>query len=145
MIEVNRMSILESNEVRTDQISLTDTAHEKIGSLIEERNLEGYALRVFVSGGGCSGMQYGMGLDAETQDNDHQFDFKGIRVIIDPQSMGFLAGSTIDYMDDLMGGGFKIDNPNAIVACGCGNSFRTEDHAKQATPSNGSATGACCG
>lgn len=70
-----------------------------------------------------------MGLDGEPKADDLHFEFGGIQVIIDPMSIGYLRGATIDYVEDLIGGGFKIENPNAVASCGCGHSFRTEDSA----------------
>jgi iron-sulfur cluster assembly accessory protein len=106
-------------------ISLTDSAVDRVRGLLDERQMEDHALRVFVSGGGCSGLQYGMALESAPRETDHSFTFDGIPVVIDPQSMEFLSGATIDYIEDLMGGGFKIDNPNAVSTCGCGHSFKT--------------------
>jgi iron-sulfur cluster assembly protein len=108
-------------------VSLTEAAAGRVRSLIEEKNLEGHALRVFVSGGGCSGLQYGMALEGQPRETDLRYTFDGIDVVIDPQSINYLYGATIDYIDDLMGGGFKIDNPNAVSSCGCGQSFRTSN------------------
>jgi len=113
------------SEVEVPTITLTDSAAGRVRRLLEERQLPGHALRVFVSGGGCSGMQYGMALEGQPRETDHRFAFGGVDVVVDPISMEYLTGSTIDYIDDLMGGGFKIDNPNAVAACGCGHSFRT--------------------
>jgi iron-sulfur cluster assembly accessory protein len=106
-------------------ISLTDRAVERVRGLMDERKLEDHALRVFISGGGCSGLQYGMALESAPRETDHSFTFNGVPVVVDPQSMEFLSGATIDYIEDLMGGGFKIENPNAISTCGCGHSFKT--------------------
>lgn len=125
-----------NNEV----IELTPAAAQRVQQLLEERNLQDHALRVFVGGGGCSGLQYGMGLDGEPRADDLQFEFGGIRVIIDPMSIGYLQGAKIDYIEDLMGGGFKIDNPNAVASCGCGHSFRTEGSSE---PGNTTAGGCC--
>jgi iron-sulfur cluster assembly protein len=111
-----------------------------VQSLLEQKSVPDYGLRVFVAGGGCSGMQYGMALEAEARPYDHVIETNGIKVFIDPTSMMYLVGATIDYEDSLMGGGFKIDNPNAVSSCGCGHSFKTESSA-------GAAAGACssCG
>jgi iron-sulfur cluster assembly protein len=106
-------------------VTLTPAAVSRVRKLLEERQLPDHALRVFISGGGCSGMQYGMALEGQPRDSDHRFAFEGVPVVVDPVSMDYLAGATIDYIDDLMGGGFKIDNPNAVASCGCGHSFRT--------------------
>ncbi|MCH7586593.1 MAG: iron-sulfur cluster insertion protein ErpA [Chloroflexi bacterium] len=121
-------------------IHLTEAAASRVKNLIAERNLEGYALRIYVSGGGCSGYQYGMGLDDNMREDDLRFDFNGIQVIVDPQSMDYMQGATVDYVNDLMGGGFKVENPQAVASCGCGHSFKT---AEEAAPESAS-SGACC-
>ncbi|MFQ5943333.1 MAG: iron-sulfur cluster insertion protein ErpA [Anaerolineales bacterium] len=120
---------------QTTEINLTEGAIQRVRSLIQEKDLGGYALRVFVSGGGCSGMQYGMGLEPEPRETDIRYQFDDVEVVVDPMSMTYLTGATIDYVDDLMAGGFKIDNPMAVSSCGCGNSFRTEEssHAHSGT------------
>lgn len=107
-------------------ITLTETALSRVRSLMEERQADEHALRLFVSGGGCSGYQYGMALDHTPRETDHRYDFNGVPVVIDPESLPYLTGATIDYVDEMMGGGFKIENPNAVSTCGCGNSFQTE-------------------
>jgi iron-sulfur cluster assembly accessory protein len=126
-------------EIHLPQISLTAGAVERVRGLIQEKQLTGYALRVFVSGGGCSGMQYGMGLEPEPRPDDLRYEFDDVAVVIDPISIDYLAGSTIDYVDDLMAGGFKIENPNAVSACGCGHSFRTAESSEGHAHSEG-----CC-
>lgn len=112
--------------VQSPVITLTDAATARVRRLLEERNLPDHALRVFVSGGGCSGLQYGMALEGQPRDTDARYAFDGVQVVIDPMSLEYLSGATIDYLDDVMGGGFKIENPNAVASCGCGHSFRTE-------------------
>ena len=111
----------------TTDITLTEGAIRRVRSLIAEKDLDGYALRVFVSVGGCSGMQYGMGLEPEPRETDTLYQFGDVKVVVDPQSMEYLTGVTIDYVDDLMAGGFKIENPQAVSSCGCGHSFKTEE------------------
>ncbi len=106
-------------------VTLLPAAAAKLKALLAERNLTNHGLRVFVSGGGCSGMQYGMAIEKEPGEFDTTLEQDGVKVIIDPTSMMYLAGATIDYVDNLMGGGFRIDNPNAVSTCGCGHSFRT--------------------
>lgn len=106
-------------------LTLTTAAAEKIRGLLQERKLPNHGLRVFVSGGGCSGMNYGMALEAESRDFDTVVEQEGVKLFIDPTSLSYLAGSTVDFVGDLMGGGFRIDNPNAVATCGCGHSFRT--------------------
>jgi len=113
-------------EIRTETIMITPAAARTIKDLLEQKNVPDYGLRVFVSGGGCSGMQYGMALEAEPRPYDHVIVQDGIQVFVDPTSMMYLNMATIDYEDSLMGGGFKIDNPNAVSSCGCGSSFKTE-------------------
>jgi iron-sulfur cluster assembly accessory protein len=112
---------------QTNQINLTQPAAEAVRDLLAKRNLENYALRVFVQGGGCSGFQYGMALDNNFREEDAVFENHGVKVLIDEVSINYLNGATIDYVDELMGSGFKIENPNAVSACGCGSSFRTKD------------------
>ncbi len=114
-----------ATKTQTPILSVTPTAIEKIRGLMAERNLTDHGLRVFVAGGGCSGMQYGMALEGNPQPTDHIVEIDGITVIVDPISLPYIQGSEIDFVDSLMGGGFRIDNPNAVSTCGCGHSFRT--------------------
>jgi iron-sulfur cluster assembly accessory protein len=115
------------HEIQTEQVTLTEAGAEAVKEMLAKRELEGYALRVFVSGGGCSGFQYGMALEAETRDSDLVFEQHGVNVVVDEVSITYLKGANIDYVEDVMGSGFKIDNPNAVSSCGCGSSFRTEE------------------
>jgi iron-sulfur cluster assembly protein len=108
-------------------LTVTPTAQQIIHSLLEQRNIPSYSLRVFVSGGGCSGLQYGMSFEESPRDFDIIVEEGGVRLVVDPTSLMYLQGATIDYVDSLMGGGFRIDNPNAVSSCGCGHSFRTKD------------------
>ena len=108
-------------------LSVSETAAGRLQAMMSEKQLDGYALRVFVSGGGCSGLQYGMTFDDATHEGDHAFVAGGLRVVVDPISANYLGGASIDYVDGLMGGGFKIENPNAVSSCGCGKSFRAAD------------------
>ncbi len=108
-------------------ISLTPTAASKLQSLIEERGEPDSGLRIFVSGGGCSGMQYGMSIEKDIRENDEVLDSQGVKLIVDPNSLMYLAGSEVDYVDNMMGGGFAINNPNAVSTCGCGHSFRSDE------------------
>lgn len=133
------MATIDFPRTETEQITLTEGAVRRVRKLIEERELTGYSLRVFVSGGGCSGMQYGMGLESEPRETDLRFSFDDVQVVVDPMSITYLAGTVIDYTDELMGGGFKIENPKAVSACGCGHSFRTEESSQAHTHSDG-----CC-
>ncbi len=123
-------------------VSLSPTASEKLLGLMREKQLEDHALRVFVAGGGCSGLQYGMTFDNETHPGDTEFAVNGLKVRVDPMSAQYVRGAHIDYQDSLMGGGFKIENPNAVSSCGCGSSFRPrEEESYEDYP----ATGGGCG
>lgn len=113
-------------ESKTETIYITESAVRTVRDLLAQKNVPDYGLRVFVSGGGCSGMQYGMALEAEARPYDHVIEQDSIQIFVDPTSMMYLNQATIDYEDSLMGGGFKIDNPNAVSSCGCGSSFKTE-------------------
>ena len=108
-------------------LTVTPTAVAVIANLLKERNIPDYALRVFVTGGGCSGMQYGMAFEQGQQDYDKVVSVEGVRLLIDPTSLVYLKGATIDFVDSLIGGGFRIENPNAVSSCGCGSSFKTAD------------------
>ena len=121
----------------TESISMTPTAVQAVKDLLEKRELDGYALRVYVSGGGCSGLQYGMALDNNIREMDFTYEIDGVKAIVDEVSIQYLKGATIDFVDDLMGSGFKIENPNAVAACGCGSSFRTSEDAGQSTSAGG--------
>ena len=123
------METLETSEVQTSSVQLTEAAVTRVRRLLQERNVPDHALRVFVSGGGCSGLQYGMALEGQPRDDDLRFSFDDVRVVIDPVSIDYLGGATIDYVDEVMGGGFRIENPNAHASCGCGHSFRTKEGA----------------
>jgi len=106
------------------QVNITEDAYAKIKDIIaEDPTYTGAALRVFVQGGGCSGMEYGFTFDEETNEDDFSFEQDGIKVLIDSMSMGYLTGARIDYKDDLSGSRFVIENPNAQTSCGCGSSF----------------------
>lgn len=106
-------------------LTITASAAEKLGGIMEQKGLkESHALRVFVKGGGCGGMQYGMTFDT-AREGDEVYEQNGLRVIVDPTSLFYIDGANVDYVDNLMGGGFHIENPQAVSSCGCGSSFRT--------------------
>ena len=111
---------------KVDLISLTPSAADAVRDLFAKRELEGYALRVFVQGGGCSGFQYGMALENNIREQDTVISSHGVDVVVDEVSSQYIQGSTVDYVEDVMGSGFKVENPNAVSACGCGSSFKTE-------------------
>ncbi|MBN1991497.1 MAG: iron-sulfur cluster insertion protein ErpA [Anaerolineae bacterium] len=106
-------------------ITLTPVAADKLEKIMAEKGLTNHALRVFVSGGGCSGLSYGMTFAESPETDDQVFEANGLKVIVDPGSLFYLDGAEIDYLDSLMGGGFRIENPNAVQSCACGSSFRT--------------------
>src|ERR1044072_1860490 len=104
-------------------VALTESAATQIKSkLAHDKENAGKGLRVYVEGGGCSGMQYGMVFD-EKRENDLSLESFGVPVVVDSFSANYLRGSVVDYVDSLTGGGFKISNPNARNSCGCGKSF----------------------
>ncbi len=113
-----------SAPVVTSPLTLTAAAITKVHELLRQENDPAVGLRVFVAGGGCSGMQYGMTIDEE-QEGDTRVVQDGITVFVDEMSLGYLTGSEVDYVDSLMGAGFVVNNPNAVSTCGCGHSFKT--------------------
>ncbi len=134
------MATLEA--VQNTGVVLSERAAEEISSLLERQGKSSAALRVFVSGGGCSGLNYGMAIDDEVEEDDFTFTCNGVKVVVDPHSMPYIKGASVDYVEDVMGGGFKIDNPNAVRSCGCGSSFSTEDAPE---PTSGGGCGSGCG
>ncbi|GGD12549.1 iron-sulfur cluster insertion protein ErpA [Halopseudomonas salina] len=101
----------------------TDTAVSKAKSLIDEEGNERLSLRVFVTGGGCSGFQYGFTFDDELAEDDTIVEREGVKLVVDPMSFQYLVGSEVDYQEGLEGSRFVINNPNAATTCGCGSSF----------------------
>ncbi len=118
-------------ELATQVVVLTPLAAEKVREILDAEQDDELALRVFVAGGGCSGLQYQMAL-TPIEDDDILTVYDGIRVVVDPVSAQYITGSEIDYKDGLMGAGFIVNNPNAVSSCGCGNSFRTGDDSGEA-------------
>jgi iron-sulfur cluster insertion protein len=104
-------------------ISLTEAAAAKVKQLTERDGREGYSLRLKVVGGGCSGLQYQLMFDNKVGDWDQTAEAFGVKVVVDSKSAVYLLGTKVDYVDDLNGSGFKIENPNATSTCGCGQSF----------------------
>ncbi len=119
MIEQNQQAAVE-----TSIINMTPTAADKVHELLAQENDLSLGLRIFVAGGGCSGLQYGMTLDEE-QVGDTVISQSGFKVLVDEMSVGYILGSEVDYVDSLMGAGFTVNNPNAVSSCGCGHSFKT--------------------
>jgi len=131
---------------QTETVQLTNSAREMVQNLLEQKNVPEYGLRIFVSGGGCSGMQYGMALDGDAGENDYVINSEGVKIFVDSVSMMYLSGALVDYEDSLMGGGFRIDNPNAASSCGCGHSFKASGSASDtaAGASTGHSGGGGC-
>jgi iron-sulfur cluster assembly protein len=126
--DVNRIEVSDSISIEPIAVlNVTPAAVSVIKSLLEQRGIPGYALRVFVSGGGCSGLNYGMAFEPSPSSHDAVVEVDGVRLVVDPTSLLYLQGSTIDYVDSVFNAGFRIDNPNAVSSCGCGHSFRTKD------------------
>jgi iron-sulfur cluster assembly protein len=109
-------------------ITLTDKGAEKVREFLSGQAAvaDRAGLRVGVRGGGCSGFQYALAFD-EQRDGDSIFEDKGIRLLVDHASLPYVRGSVIDFVDELQGAGFKVENPNVIAACGCGSSFRVAE------------------
>ena len=104
-------------------LNFTDAAADKVGVLIEQEGNPDLKLRVYISGGGCSGFQYGFTFDDTVQDGDTEIENRGVTLLIDPMSVQYLTGAEIDYKDGLSGAQFIIRNPNVSTTCGCGSSF----------------------
>ena len=116
-------------ETETSTISLSMAASDAVKSILAERNLEGYALRVYVAGGGCCGVNFGMALDNNIRDVDTTFEANGVKVVVDEVSIDYLRGATIDFVNDpVRGAGFAVDSPSVQAhshgeeSCGCGGS-----------------------
>lgn len=105
--------------VETDTVIVTPSAVQAISDLLNERNLEGYALRLFVSGKSCSGYQYGMSLDNAITETDISFNVDDIKIVVDNTSIEYLKGAKLDFIDDERGKGFMVDNPNVASSCSC--------------------------
>ena len=106
-----------------ETLVFTDSAAHKVKELIEEEGDDSLMLRVFISGGGCSGFQYGFTFDQEEGDGDTVVSNEGVKLLVDPMSVQYLLGAEIDYSEGLEGSQFVIRNPNATTTCGCGSSF----------------------
>jgi iron-sulfur cluster insertion protein len=112
-----------TGEIEERGIVVTENAAHRIAALRTQEQAENAFLRIAVSGGGCSGFQYGLSFDDQRNSDDFVFERDGIAVIVDDVSLGLLNGAQVDFVEDLMGASFRINNPNAASSCGCGNSF----------------------
>jgi iron-sulfur cluster assembly protein len=116
-------------------VALTESARAQLKNLLERQGRDDLALRVYVSPGGCSGFSYGMSLEDQPGDDDYVFGYgENLRVVVDPFSAQYLEGAQVDYVDALMGGGFNVQNPQAVTTCACGSSFKTAAEAGAAKP-----------
>lgn len=123
MTETQTVPTITDLPVETELVELTPLAAEKLQAIMQEKNLTSHGLRVFIAGGGCSGFQYGMAFENQMEEGDYVFESRGVRLYVDQASAMYLEGASVDYVDSLMGGGFRIENPNAVSTCSCGQSF----------------------
>lgn len=107
-------------------IGISDFGAERAKMILENSGKEDAGVRVFIKSGGCSGYQYGMAIDDRELEGDTIVHDKGIKLLVDHMSLPLLRGSEVDFIDNMMGGGFTVNNPNATSSCGCGHSFRTD-------------------
>ena len=115
-----------ATEQTSKVVTVTQKAAEKIQEFMKEEGQDTQYLRVYVQGGGCSGLSYGMGFEKKAEEDDIVIEEQGIKLIIDSYSIDHLKGANVDYIESLMGSGFKINNPNVTKSCSCGSSFTTE-------------------
>jgi iron-sulfur cluster assembly accessory protein len=107
-------------------MTVSEAAAAKAHELIQKSGKDDGAIRVFIKSGGCSGYGYGMSIDDRRLEGDHIFEDRGVKLVVDERSFSLLRGSEVDYVENMMGGGFSVNNPNATSSCGCGSSFRTD-------------------
>ncbi len=117
------MNTVEVETVSEELLNVTQNAADKVKALIAEEGNDALKLRVFVTGGGCSGFQYGFSFDEKVNDGDTAIEKDGVTFLVDPMSYQYLLGAELDYQEGLMGAQFMINNPNASTTCGCGSSF----------------------
>jgi iron-sulfur cluster assembly protein len=117
-----------------DPVTITDIAVDELKRVLVKKGNPDLALRVFVSPGGCSGLSYGMAFEDSPGDDDIVVEKAGVKLVVDEVSLMYIEGSEIDYVDQLMGGGFTVYNPNAVKSCSCGHSFDTGSNAETARP-----------
>ncbi len=121
------MALSEQLTELTD-ITLSERAATELLALIADNGRDNALLRVWVQGGGCSGLSYGMALDDnEPEEDDVVFSDRGVRIVVDNLSLRYMKGAVVNYVDEVLGGGFSIENPNATKSCGCGSSFATDE------------------
>jgi iron-sulfur cluster insertion protein len=120
---MSEAATVESLETEAAPLVFTDAAAQKVSALIAGEGNPNLMLRVFVQGGGCSGLQYGFEFDEQVQDGDTCVENQGVKLLVDPMSFQYLGGAEIDYREGLDGAQFVIRNPSAKTTCGCGSSF----------------------
>ena len=130
---------MQQSVAEPDGMTFTPAGAEKANQLLKSSDKENAAIRVFVKSGGCSGYQYGMQIDDKHLDGDHVFEVGDVRLVVDERSWPLLKGSQVDYVENMMGGGFNVSNPNASSECGCGHSFRMDG----AAPPSGEGSSSC--
>jgi iron-sulfur cluster assembly accessory protein len=117
--------IMESAQ-QTKVVDVTLKAAEKVIEFMKQEGKDNLYLRVYVTGGGCSGLSYGMGFEENPDEDDMVLEQNGVKILVDNYSQKYLKGANVDYIESLMGSGFKISNPNVTKSCSCGHSFSTE-------------------
>tara|TARA_B100000686_G_C16009247_1_gene580482 strand:+ start:158 stop:538 length:381 start_codon:yes stop_codon:yes gene_type:complete len=125
--------------MESETLTVTDAAATRASELIASSGKDDAVIRVFVKSGGCSGYSYGLAIDDKRLEGDKAFTDRGVTIIVDAKSWKLLRGSEVDYVENLMGGGFSVNNPNATSSCGCGHSFRTDGRA----PPDGEGSSSC--
>jgi iron-sulfur cluster assembly protein len=129
------------NVIESTALTLTDKAVDKVREIREAQGQPEAGLRIYVAGGGCSGFKYGMALDSDPAAENETYSFGDLKAYVDQMSLPYLKGARVDYVEDeLLGQGFKVDNPNAVSSCGCGQSFKT---AEDAPAGGGCSSGGC--
>jgi iron-sulfur cluster assembly accessory protein len=138
------MALSEQIQIATGEITLTERAAQELSTLLQENDKQNALLRVWVQGGGCSGLSYGMALDDnEPEEGDRVFSDRSVRIVVDELSLRYMTGAVVDYVDDVLGGGFKVENPNAVKSCGCGSSFSTGEEGMPGLETGGGGCGSC--
>lgn len=117
---------MQATAENAERLTLTAAGAAKAAEIVGRSGKAGAAIRIFIKSGGCSGYGYGMAIDENTLEGDRVFEDQGIRMVVDERSWPLLRGSEVDYVENMMGGGFSVNNPNATSSCGCGSSFRTD-------------------
>ncbi len=123
----------------TPEITISEFGAQKALGILEQSGKDNAGVRVFIKSGGCSGYQYGMAIDDRELDGDLIVHHRGVKLLVDPMSLPLLRGSEVDFVENMMGGGFTVNNPNATSNCGCGHSFRTDG----AQSPDGEGSGGC--